>query len=290
MYQRQYGPPNNSGSTQGKGSTSELNKSTHSNLSSKLGRDRKLTPQECQCCLYNKLCLLWHCWTRCQGLSKIQLSFHQISSIQVWSGQIRVFWHGFKKRLSSPWNSTRPKDCIELPHAKLLLSMHPLFQILTHLLFPWHLTPFQIWSWSPLWIPDLPTLSLILCCSDSASSSIWHSTYQTLTHQWNFQFYHLIGARLSNQFSYQGITEPDFLHHSVGQELHDCTRIPLAHPLQSLNWLGIGQHLFLATIAARIQELTLCWDTPSETSRPCPVYSETHSASRTQETHKSNPH
>jgi len=81
-------------------------------------------------------------------------------------------------------------------------------------------------------------------CSDSASSSIWNSAYQTPTHQWNFQFHHLTGTRLANLFSYWGIPEFDFLHHSVGPELHDCTRIPLAHPLQSLDWLGIGQHLF----------------------------------------------
>ena len=36
-------------------------------------------------------------------------------------------------------------------------------------------------------------------------------------------------------FPFRGIPESDFLHHSVGPELHDCTRIPLAHPLQSLD-------------------------------------------------------
>jgi len=43
----------------------------------------------------------------------------------------------------------------------------------------------------------------------------------------------------------------------IGAELHDFNRILLAHPLQSLNLLGIGSHLFPATIAAQIQELTL---------------------------------
>ena len=33
----------------------------------------------------------------------------------------------------------------------------------------------------------------------------------------------------------QGIPKPDFLFHSVRPELHDCTRIPLAHPLQSID-------------------------------------------------------
>jgi len=71
-------------------------------------------------------------------------------------------------------------------------------------------------------------------CSNSESPSIWHSTYQTPTHRWNLQFHHLTGTRLANPFSYQGIPEFDFLCHSVGPELYDCTRIPLAHPLQSL--------------------------------------------------------
>src|SRR5882724_2382111 len=46
-----------SGSTQGKGSTSEQKKSTTPDLSLKLGKDGKVTPQERQCCLDNKLCL-----------------------------------------------------------------------------------------------------------------------------------------------------------------------------------------------------------------------------------------
>src|SRR5882724_2932529 len=46
----------NSGSTQNKGSTTER-KPTTPNLSSKLGKDGKLTPQERQRRLNNKLCL-----------------------------------------------------------------------------------------------------------------------------------------------------------------------------------------------------------------------------------------
>src|SRR5882724_13076924 len=46
----------NSSSTQNKGSTTER-KPTTPDLSSKLSKDRKLTPQERQCRLENKLCL-----------------------------------------------------------------------------------------------------------------------------------------------------------------------------------------------------------------------------------------
>src|SRR5882724_5622967 len=48
---------NNSGSTQGKGSSSEQKKPTTPDLSLKLRKDRKLTPQERQHRLDNKLCL-----------------------------------------------------------------------------------------------------------------------------------------------------------------------------------------------------------------------------------------
>src|SRR5882724_4740724 len=50
---------NNSGSTQGKGSTSKQKKPTTPDLSLKLRTDGKLTPQERQCHLDNKLCLFY---------------------------------------------------------------------------------------------------------------------------------------------------------------------------------------------------------------------------------------
>jgi len=65
-------------------------------------------------------------------------------------------------------------------------------------------------------------------CSDSAYSRLWHSAYQASTHWWNLQFCHL-AALVANPLSYQGISNSDFLCHSIGPELHDCTRIPLAH-------------------------------------------------------------
>jgi len=46
----------NSGSTQNKGSISEQKEPTSDALL-KLGKDSKLTPQECQCRMDNKLCL-----------------------------------------------------------------------------------------------------------------------------------------------------------------------------------------------------------------------------------------
>src|SRR5882724_8777337 len=168
--------------------------------------------------------------------------------------------------------------------------MHPLFQILTH-----SHTLFDIRHPSE-YGPEVPCgfwifrlLHRFCICSDSAPPCIWHSTYQTSTHRWNLQFCHLAGSGPANLLSYQGIPESDFLHHSIGPELYDCTRIPLAHPLQSLNSLGIGKHLFLATIATRIQELTFCRDTSiigtsSEPSRLWPGTSRTSSTGNPMET------
>jgi len=72
---------NNYGSTQSKGSTSKPKEPT-TDLSSKLRKDGKLTPQEHQYCLNNKLCHLWNLWTLCQGLYKNYLSFPKKTSSQ----------------------------------------------------------------------------------------------------------------------------------------------------------------------------------------------------------------
>src|SRR5882672_4309389 len=53
----------NSGSTQSKGSASEQKKTTTPDLSSKLSKDGKITPQERQHHLQQALPLLWCLWT-----------------------------------------------------------------------------------------------------------------------------------------------------------------------------------------------------------------------------------
>jgi len=75
---------NNSALPQGKGSTSEQKKSTTPDLSSKLRKDRKLTPQEPQHHLNNKLCLF--CGTPghvAKDCPKIRLGFHKAQVVQV---------------------------------------------------------------------------------------------------------------------------------------------------------------------------------------------------------------
>jgi len=122
----------------------QTEKSTTPDLSSKLRKDRKLTPQEVTAPSWSQtLPLLWHLWTHCQGLSKIHL--------------------GFLQRLSSPTDSTWPKDCIELPCVKTLTLYTSTLLNSNSLTLSWLLTLFLIWSWGPLWILDLPTPLLILC-------------------------------------------------------------------------------------------------------------------------------
>jgi len=117
--------------------------------------------------------LLWHHWTHCQGLSKIQLGFCQSPSVQVWSGQVHVFWQRLKKdwavsRLCMTQGLHWTPSC-----EKLLLSTHPSFKSwLTHS-FP----DIQHHSRYGLEVPcgfQIFWLFHWFCvCSDSASSSIW---------------------------------------------------------------------------------------------------------------------
>ena len=78
------------------------------------------TPQEQQHHLDNKLCLFV---TPLETLPRTVQNppwFPQSLSVQDWPGQVHVFWHRLEKRLSSPWDSTWPKECVELPCVKIL--------------------------------------------------------------------------------------------------------------------------------------------------------------------------
>ena len=87
-----------------------------------------------------------------------------------------------------------------------------------------------------------------------------HSTDQVTINGRNFKLCHHSVIGSAYPISYWGNSESDILCHSIGPRLHDCARIPLAHPLQSYDRLGIGPHLFLPAIAARSQDVTPCRD------------------------------
>ena len=73
---------------------------------------------------------------------------------------------------------------------------------------------------------------------------------------WNFKLCHHSVIGSAYPIFYWVNSESDILCHSVGPRLHDCARIPLAHPLQSYDRLGIGPHLFPPAVAARNQDVT----------------------------------
>jgi len=146
----------------GQGSTSEQKKSTTPDLSSNLGR-WKANSTGTSHCLDNHLCLFCAPLDTSPRTVQNPARLCQSPRIQVWSGQVHIFWHRLKKRLSSPQDSAQPEDCIELPHVKTLTlytstPLNP--DSLTLFLTSNTLLDMVL---KPLWIPDLPTPSLILC-------------------------------------------------------------------------------------------------------------------------------
>src|SRR5882724_3867842 len=112
---------NNSGSTQGKGSTSEQKKPTTPDLSSKLGKDGKLTPQERQRRPDNKLCLF--CGTSghvAKDCPKSTLASSKARASKTDQEKSVSTNSNSKKRLSSPQDSAQPEDCVKLPRVKTI--------------------------------------------------------------------------------------------------------------------------------------------------------------------------
>jgi len=157
-------------------------------------------------------------------------------------------------------------------------------QVLSHYTCP--LFPTLIHSHSP-WLPILSNMTFNSLVDSRSSNSFIDSAFikpdtsQLMAYYlsaqinwWNIQFHHLAGPGTCNFVSLLGSPRNCHCLSLCGPELHDCTRILLAHPLQSLNCLGIGQHLFPAIGTTQILELTPHWDVsicsaPVETSRPC---------------------
>jgi len=199
------------------------------------------------------------------------------------------------KRLSSPWGLCMTwglhwTPSCENSYSQCICSFK---SWLTHS-FPDLWDPSKYDLEVPCGFQILLTLSLILCLFKlriSQHMAFHLSSFDSLMEP---PIHHLTGTRLSNTFSYQGIPEPEFYITPLDQScmiVLDTT----GSPTTILDWLGIGQNLFLATIAARIQELTFCPDTAiisttSKTSGLFPRYSKTCSTSQTPETPKSNPH
>jgi len=125
------------------------------------------------------------------------------------------------------------------PHAKTITLNTPLFRILTHSHSLWHLTPFRIRSWSPLWTLDLLAPLLILYSFRlSTSLHIGISPIKLRLHRWNLQFCHLAGSGPANLLFLLGNPESDFLCHSIGQVV-DGTRIPAGSPttISLIDWV-----------------------------------------------------
>ena len=112
-----------SSSTSSKGSTLESKKS-NPNLSSRLGKDGKLTPQERQCRLNKNLCLFCsasgHMAKDCPKSTSAAAKAHTASTTPAPESTSTPKPSESKKRLSNPWDYARPEDCAELPCAKIV--------------------------------------------------------------------------------------------------------------------------------------------------------------------------
>jgi len=118
----------------------------------------------------------------------------------------------------------------------------PLFPTPIHSHSPWLQFPPE-YDPESLVILDHPILSSTRHLSKPDTSQLWHTTYSVRLIDGTSNS--IISQALDRNFVFPtGSPETDIVCHSIGPELHNCTRILLAHPLQSLNWLGIGQHLF----------------------------------------------
>jgi len=164
--------------------------------------------------------------------------------------------HPFRKgwvTLKTPYDL---KDCIETHCASTVtLYMSTLFQP-DSLTSPWYQFP-------PEYDPEfLSGFWIIRFFHHSAFVKTWHlpaygiPPIQLRLIDGNIQFHHLTGPGPATLFPYRESQKLTLFVHSIGTRVAHCTRILLAHPLQSLNWLGIGQHLFLAIGATQILELT----------------------------------
>jgi len=123
-------------------------RSHHSRPFFETQKDRKLTPQECQCHLDNKLCLFCgtagHISKDCPKSSlasaKAQASKSDQDKSTSSSTDLKKDWAVL--RLCTTWGLCWTPLC-ENSYSQCIHSN------LDSLTLPWHLTPFWIWSWNP---------------------------------------------------------------------------------------------------------------------------------------------
>jgi len=189
----------------------------------------KLTPQTSRLSWQPSLPLCWHRDTTPRR-PKIQLASakpnHPNLIRQIWSSaQIR-------KKTEQSLRPARPRIVLNSLVPKTLLSTHPLFQILTHSTLSLHLTHSR-YVLKSLVIRSSTFIDSVFI--NSAPPCICIPPIK-LTPSMEPRILSSPSFWPANPFSYWGIPENWLLCHSVDQVAR-CTRIPLSHPLQSLDWL-----------------------------------------------------
>jgi len=234
---------NNSSSTRARASTFQTEEFHYSDLSSNLGR-QKAYSQEWQCCLTHTLLI---CGTLDTSPRTVQSPAWLLPKPKQPS-LIRTspcFWHRLEKRLSS-LRLCMTQDCIESSCENSYSQCICSFKSWS-LTFPWLLKLFRL-------------LSLILCLFRPRISLLMAFYLSALTHWWNHNS--IISQALDLKITYyqESITWLFMSLHWT--ELHDLLGYT-GSLLQFLDWLGIGQQLFPAIIAAWIQERSSVKTLPS---------------------------
>jgi len=216
-------------------------KSTTPNLSSKLRKDGKLTPQECQCHLDNMLCLFcgtaWHITKDCQKSSSASTKAQVSKSDQ-------------DKSMSSGTDSKKDWAVLKTLHEPRIVLNSLVQKTLTlntsTLSNPDSLTlsltsHTLLWSWSPLWIPIFwllhwfcvffrLSISWLMAFCLSSSDSLMEPPIPVISQALDLQIHFPTGE--SQNLTFTSLHWP---------ELHDCTRILLASPATIPDWWVLEQ-------------------------------------------------
>jgi len=209
-------------------------KSTTPDLSSKLGKDGKLTPQEHS--------PSWQA-SFASFVAPLDTSPRTVQNPLASAKPKHPNLHQTKsessgtdsKKLSSPWDPHDPRIVLN-SLVQNSYSQHIRLSNLT-LTLSWHLTHSRIWSWRSLVIPDFRLFLLISVFIQTHTSLHMDFRLSNSDSSMNLDSVISQAPGPANPFSYWESQKLTFLCHSVGQSWHDCTRYRWSPATISIDWV-----------------------------------------------------